>query len=230
MVVWAQEQHRSSELIKMLEQAQQMQRQLDPALVRASLGEIERDQGLWNTEKGSRFGGKLLNFDAFMTEDGVEISWATEDEIYSQFFVIERKQADGSFASIALIDAAGTHKGLRSYHMLDSFPKDGLNVYRLRQEDLNGSKHISKVRLLEYQAKDLLTIKVGKDEQFLSINSSMKVIKISIADISGKIVASSSASDGILNSVDIRSLKPGQYMVRVDDGHQVKQAAFVKKK
>lgn len=217
-------------LEELLAKAQQMEEDLDPTLVRASLGEIELDQGKWLNTVEPRYGGRLLTFDAFMTNEGVALSWATEDEMYSDIFVVERKQKDGTFASITHEKAAGMSRGLRSYRVQDEFPKDGLNVYRLRQKNLNGIEHVSQTIELIYNPKHLLVIQPLDNQQLLSIKTPMNILSISIEDTRGTVVIQTSPVDHFSNTIDIRDLKPGKYLVRIDDGELVREAAFEKKK
>lgn len=71
---------------------------------------------------------------------GIQLSWATLQEINANHFNIERAAPGGSFASIGTVTATGNSNSRASYDFLDKAPLIGENLYRLKEVDLDGSE------------------------------------------------------------------------------------------
>ncbi|MBL0269925.1 MAG: T9SS type A sorting domain-containing protein [Chitinophagaceae bacterium] len=82
---------------------------------------------------------KLLQFKGIYYGGATRLDWITGAEIQSDHFEIERSSDGLHFERIGTILAAGSSFQELSYHFIDSSPYPGLNYYRLRQVDLDGS-------------------------------------------------------------------------------------------
>lgn len=67
------------------------------------------------------------------------IEWKTATEINTSYFEVERATDNVIFSSLGTITAAFNSKDVVSYQLVDKQPKNGLNYYRLKQYDVNGS-------------------------------------------------------------------------------------------
>lgn len=76
----------------------------------------------------------LLNFTAAKTPGGAQLNWETENEKNYTYFTIERSINGGAdFAAIGKKRSDGSGH----YNFLDKNPVAGINIYRIRIEDLN---------------------------------------------------------------------------------------------
>lgn len=83
---------------------------------------------------------ELLAFRGAATESGIRLSWSTATERNNDYFTLERS-ADGiTFEALARVNGAAFSQTLRTYEHFDDAPLPGLNYYRLRQTDLDGSE------------------------------------------------------------------------------------------
>lgn len=83
---------------------------------------------------------ELLAFRGAATETGIRLSWSTATERNNDYFTLERS-ADGiTFEALARVNGAAFSQTLRTYEHFDDTPLPGLNYYRLRQTDLDGSE------------------------------------------------------------------------------------------
>lgn len=99
----------------------------------ASMGEAELSAGLWRMGASRAWRGELLAFAAERDGDRIVVSWITRTEYDSQRFMLERRQADGTFAVCAVLPAAGRSDAPGHYRWEDWQPLEGDNIYRLRQ-------------------------------------------------------------------------------------------------
>ncbi|HEU5291961.1 MAG TPA: T9SS type A sorting domain-containing protein [Cyclobacteriaceae bacterium] len=90
---------------------------------------------------------ELYDFAATATRDGrVKLQWTTATEINNDFFSVERAAApEIEFATIFEIPGAGTTKVKTSYEEIDEKPYPGINYYRLKQTDFDGTFSYSKI-------------------------------------------------------------------------------------
>ena len=92
-----------------------------------------------------------LSFEATPTGQSVQLDWSTGTEQNSYFFAIERSADEEFWNEIGQIPAAGNSEMVRQYQFTDQQPDNGLNYYRLRQVDLDGTQSYSEVRSVSFQ-------------------------------------------------------------------------------
>lgn len=89
---------------------------------------------------------ELLAFDAAKAGTKVELSWATASERNSDFFEIERSSDGENFQTLKSVNANNNSNSRIDYSAFDDRPLKGLNYYRLKQFDLDGSFQYSEIR------------------------------------------------------------------------------------
>lgn len=88
---------------------------------------------------------ELLSFDAQKNKSTIDLTWETASERNSDYFLIERSPDGDSFEPIGQVSAAGEAESLTAYSFQDKAPLTGMNYYRLRQLDMDGSETLSKI-------------------------------------------------------------------------------------
>ena len=69
----------------------------------------------------------------------VVLNWQTATELNNQGFEIERRTESSEFRTIAFVEGAGTVTETRNYSYIDKTADQGINYYRLKQVDFNGT-------------------------------------------------------------------------------------------
>ena len=88
----------------------------------------------------------LVDFHALREGDGsVVLSWETAQEQNSKFTEIQRSGDGKVFTAIGQVAAAGNSQTILDYSYADKAPLAGLNYYRLRMVDIDGSVKYSKI-------------------------------------------------------------------------------------
>ena len=89
---------------------------------------------------------KLISFNATPVNNSkVVLQWKTETENNSSHFIVERSRDSMNFASIVSVNATGRNGGGSSYNIADNAPANGVNYYRLKMVDRDGSFEYSRV-------------------------------------------------------------------------------------
>jgi hypothetical protein len=91
----------------------------------------------------------------YYEEDQAMIEWATLNETDLAQFEIERSSDAMSFESIATLMASGNLNG-DEYQHIDAQPMNGINYYRLKIIERDGSVHYSEVKALNFGAEEVL--------------------------------------------------------------------------
>jgi hypothetical protein len=164
---------------------------------------------------------KLIDFNGSKVAQGAKLSWMTENESDYTNFTVERS-TDGGKTFNVIGGQRATSAG--TYALVDPKPVNGLNQYRLKQDDINGTISYSKTVDLMYAADKNLTVKLvnvypnpASSIVNISINEPLKnaaTYTISISNSNG-ITVKSAVSAGLNWQADVSGFLPGTYLVQV---------------
>ncbi len=87
---------------------------------------------------------ELTSFSASVSGKAVVLNWVTATELNNSGFEIQKKFKNNEFETIGFVKGKGTTTQKTEYQYLDQSVDKGLNIYRLKQIDLNGSYSYSK--------------------------------------------------------------------------------------
>jgi YVTN family beta-propeller protein len=155
------------------------------------------------------------------------LQWYTSTELNTSHFIIQHSTDGSAFTDIATVKAIGY--GANGYQFTDNNPTTGINYYRLKSIDKDGSSSYSKIVSVQltsnnYQlsispnpAKDIVTVK-GRHIAFVQVIDNM-----------GKIIKTQVLKDATNPILSVGGLPAGVYHLRVQttDG-KVSAVGFVK--
>lgn len=108
---------------------------------------------------------ELISFTVRKYNEGnALIQWSSAMEINNDYYEVERAGADLRFNTIETIDGAIESTEVLSYEVIDEQPLDGVNYYRLKQVDLDGTASYFDVRSVDF----------GSDQQGLVFPNPVK--------------------------------------------------------
>ncbi len=93
---------------------------------------------------------ELLDLTARAQEKDVLLEWRTATETNTDRFEVERMDEQGVFRMLGEVAAAGNSTQERRYSFIDPSPYMGVNYYRLRMVDLDGSHEYSETVAVEF--------------------------------------------------------------------------------
>jgi hypothetical protein len=82
---------------------------------------------------------ELTSFTAISNNGIVELNWETATEINNHGFEIERRSESSEFRTIGFVEGNGTTTETRNYSYVDKTVDQGINYYRLKQVDFDGT-------------------------------------------------------------------------------------------
>lgn len=86
---------------------------------------------------------ELTSFAGSVVDGAVELSWITITETNNSGFEVQSKSAAHAWKSLDFIPGNGTTTRPQSYSFIDKSPAEGLNYYRVKQIDFDGSFEFS---------------------------------------------------------------------------------------
>jgi len=169
---------------------------------------------------------ELIDFRGEITKAGQHrLIWETASERNSDYFELQRATDGQSFVSIATKPAAGFSTQSTLYRHLDALPAKGVNYYRLRQVDQDGSVEFSPIISLENLS--------GNRKVSIYPNPTRDLVQIEMAGLNessqirlynslGQLVIQQPlAAQATITTLDLSVLAKGIYFLELNSGKEV---------
>lgn len=163
----------------------------------------------------------LLSFNAQRSASVNLLNWTTTQEINSGSFIVERGTDGRNFVPVGEVTAAGNSNTNINYSFIDHSPAGGMNFYRLKVVERNGSSKYSAVRSVRNEGtadiavypnpvRDLMMVNITSDKADRAV--------ITITDMNGKVlqVKNTAITEGI-NYININTavMAKGSYVLKI---------------
>ncbi len=171
----------------------------------------------------------LVSFTAKPEGREVRLDWTTASERDNAYFTVERS-ADGlDFEGILQVPGALNSQQLLHYTDLDPRPYSGLNYYRLRQTDLDGTDALSAVVTVWMSGDARPSLAVHAGEAMLSIFHGFEPgAHYTLLDMTGRLVANGTTQQEGTFQLSLGALPHGAYIFRMEDGLRSESVRFVR--
>jgi autotransporter-associated beta strand protein len=175
---------------------------------------------------------ELTSFNANLRNRKTYLNWSTATEQNNAFFSIERSTDGVEFRSIGKVNGAGNSSAALQYGFIDEKPVAGINFYRLKQVDFDG----------KFEYSDVVSVTVGKTgnislspvpaQDQLHVNLETALVNDGtwqLLDYTGRLLQSGTIPAETFDfNVDVTTLTPGAYFLRMVDGQTVVTKQFQK--
>jgi hypothetical protein len=131
----------------------------------------------------------LIDFTAQkIGQKSVQLNWTTASEINNALFQIEKSTDNNSWNVISEIAGAGNSSHEKNYATNDLTPSNGLNYYRIKQIDFDGSFTISQTIALDFwNSENTIRVYPNPTSQLITIAfNSEEVTPIQIFNSAGQ--------------------------------------------
>jgi Secretion system C-terminal sorting domain len=174
--------------------------------------------------KGSPLPIILTSFEAIKKANTAQLDWNTSSEISNKGFHIQRSKNATNWETLDFVDGAGYSSANVTYTYTDAKPTQGVNYYRLKQEDFNGRTSFSDIRAIRFSNKEELNITIfpNPTREIVYIDLSNfktgNTANLNLVDASGKIVLNKNIA--ILNgnyntAINVKTLAKGNYVLQI---------------
>ena len=174
----------------------------------------------------------LTSFTATAVERRTVLDWKTESEYNNDYFDVQRSFDGTTFDLIGNVDGNGTTTEAHEYRFTDNNPVNGVNYYRLKQVDFDGTEHFSNIALVKFdfvQSADI-SFRPNPALDVLYVSGLKENAVVNIYNVTGKIILSYTADENGEGMIDVRGLSSGSYIIRVfqNDGSKWWSDKFIK--
>jgi hypothetical protein len=168
---------------------------------------------------------KLLSFVAKLQHNEVLLSWVTASEANNKGFEIERSLEGNKWSKIGFLAAAtvdGNSSSNQHYSFTDKQPLNGLNVYRLKQIDIDGAAQYSRIQSVRFVNNASIQIMPNPTKGNFTVQGLIGKNTIIVSNTMGAVVLNTGEIEVSRQSVSLESFAIGTYFVNVinEDGTQ----------
>lgn len=169
---------------------------------------------------------ELLGLSASNAQTGIDVLWSTASEENSAHFVVERSHDMMHWQDIGTQPAAGHSLHTLEYAFRDAQPMPGINFYRLRMVDIDGSSRHSDIASAPWNERPLVSHPNPSNGIFTVHASDEAVIRV--YDALGAMVPARLQRTGDLRwHVTLPSAAEGVYVVQVEEHGTARQERMV---
>jgi hypothetical protein len=157
----------------------------------------------------------LLTFEAVKQTKKVLLQWTTDNELNADKYIVERS-ADGiTYAPIGNVPAYN-NGNKNDYRFTDFQPLPGLNFYRLKMTDKDGSFKNSPVRKVNFEntGDDFSIYPNPVTANKLFVSSTGKITSALLFDAAGRVVKLYKLNSRS-NTLDVGGIAKGTYQLKV---------------
>lgn len=175
---------------------------------------------------------ELTSFTAEKKGNIVDLVWKTASEINNDYYTIERSVDGKHFDELGKQNALDGNAAIsQQYAFTDRLPAKGVNYYRLKQTDLDGSFSYSEIVNVRFDALPEVKIYPNPVDSYLFVenNISDQIIKVSVTDAAGIMhnIGNIDFADRI--QINVEHLPNGVYILEVQTANEVMVKQFYKK-
>lgn len=160
----------------------------------------------------------LLDFTATKQSKVVDLNWQTSTEQNSNYFDVEFSRDGSKFESIGRVNAAGTSTTVKDYSLVHLSPINGINYYRLKLVDVDGSFRYSAVRTVKFSSSSSIVIMPNPttDKVFITSNEGGVLQVVALYSVNGKLLQQVN-NFAIGKSIDLSTYAPSVYLLKLID-------------
>lgn len=177
---------------------------------------------------------ELLYFTATKTGQHVRLDWETASEVNNDYFTPQRSQDGLNWMDLGQVNGAGNSNQHNTYFLNDTDPIFGLQYYRLRQTDFDGSQTFSGIVAIDFSAEEdsfsfVLFPNPADDHFEIQTNSNSGTTTVRMFTINGQLCMEKQFAEGETKLIDVSHLNSGTYFIELKQGTQTHRRSFVRK-
>ena len=167
---------------------------------------------------------QLVNFSASLVANQPFLQWNTVNDAGIAYYAVERGVDGNNFTTIDTLKSKGAGGLGATYVYTDSFPKPGLNYYRIKAQDTSVSYSYSQIQAVQLLSMTMPVYPNPVKYGFFLVDlpSITKPSVFRLTNIWGMVVQTISIPAGVAQQrINIPGLLPGTYRLSWTDGTQI---------
>lgn len=173
----------------------------------------------------------LSGFDAQNLGTSIALQWSTSSELNNAKFELQHSTEGELFGTIMELAGAGTSTEKQSYQFIHHTPSAGINYYRLKQVDFDGTFEYSKIVAINAVGNnDIVTYpNPAKDKVYVQYDRSKGPGKIYLLDALGRRIGATINGNTGFYEINLPNDLPfGAYWLKIERSGKVQTVAVVK--
>lgn len=171
---------------------------------------------------------ELISFSGQQENEVIRLQWQTASETNHAYFDIEKMNEDYSWHVVERVSSHGNSVNINSYGIDDQSPAP-INYYRLKQVDRNGQYSLSKSISVGYKATaNNPRVYPIPASSILHIDSEFPIQSLEIISSEGFVMKAELQQQERGVQLNIASLAPGIYFLKMHSRTEVIMTRFVK--
>lgn len=159
---------------------------------------------------------ELTSFAAKPEPRAVALTWTTSSEENNAGFEVQKSVNGKNFETIGFVEGNGTSLEINAYNFIDESPVSGVNYYRLKQNDFDGTFGYSDILTVNFDAKATATIYPNPTTEKLTIATETQgEVNIRIFNMKGQVVYQNSKRVDNQLEINLDELAKGNYILQV---------------
>lgn len=143
---------------------------------------------------------ELSSFETSVVPEGVKLRWTTASETGNAGFQIEHSLDGMNWTELAFVPGRGTTTDEQHYQWLDTRPSPGVNYYRLRQVDGDGSFSFSPTRMVRMPTAGTLALYpnpvASGGALYIDVPGEVELTELLVYSLEGKLLRTTKARGG----------------------------------
>lgn len=165
---------------------------------------------------------EFINISATQDHNDVIINWSTISESRNKYFEVQRSVDGIIWSTFEVVKGVGTTTNISKYKATDFSTTDGINYYRIKQVDDDGSTKFSEIKSINLKSSVIVKVFPNPANGQLNIKlNNPKSYQVHLTSALGQpiIVNKNKLRENIV-SMDISHLSPGVYFVTIYSSSQ----------
>ena len=157
-----------------------------------------------------------LVMDVLLNGSVAFINWNTQTERNTKVFEIEESIDGKNFSFLGSVAASGNSNGVKKYTFQDRLLQEGLNFYRIKITDLDGSVRYSPIKsVLYHTGKNNIVVAPNPFVETINVTNLIKAERIDLMDMSGRVLYSRNVKNITGLSIPTGVFPAGMYHLKI---------------
>ncbi|WAC12761.1 T9SS type A sorting domain-containing protein [Dyadobacter pollutisoli] len=156
----------------------------------------------------------LIGFRVNRVENTTMLYWQTSEERNSDFFEIQQSADTRKWNSLGTVKAATESRAQEDYSFQDAALRKGIQYYRLKMVDVDGSFAYSAIRNIDLGSAELISAYPNPVVDKLRIGANVELVSLKVTDLSGRsLLELSRPKPG--QEFSLKNYAAGTYLVQI---------------
>ncbi|UAY53604.1 T9SS type A sorting domain-containing protein [Ferruginibacter albus] len=162
----------------------------------------------------------LTGFSATGNSNKNIVQWSTASEQNCADFTVERSSDANTWSAIGTVKGNGTTSVAHNYSFIDAEPLNGINYYRIKQNDIDGQYYTSVTKQVNFKTTITAMASPNPAKGIISFktNAGITNVQTLLTRVSGEIVHQqkfSSIQTNAINRLNMAAVEPGVYLLNI---------------